>query len=210
MALIPNRACGMTSFRRRPPPPNGFSLVEVVVSAAITGLVILGVANLWGQSSKVFQQLRQRNSQEALIEEDVATMEDLAYRYTCCPGSCTTTSSIVGTSPTCMGEEGNGTPAIGTEYYYFPYYSNTATNTPNIDAFKDLCKNGTLVTELANQMAAAPKSKAFTDRGLTRTVKVDENDKSLHRVRIDYTGTNLQRSTMVVPTAARWCFEGSP
>jgi type II secretory pathway pseudopilin PulG len=68
---------------------NGFSLVEVVVSAAITGLVILGVANLWGQSSKMFQQLRQRNSQEALIEEDIATMEDLAYRYTCCPGSCT-------------------------------------------------------------------------------------------------------------------------
>jgi hypothetical protein len=50
----------------------------VLVSAAITGLVILGVANLWGQSSQMFQQLRQRNSQEALIEEDTATMEDLA------------------------------------------------------------------------------------------------------------------------------------
>jgi hypothetical protein len=53
--------------------------VEVVVSAAITGLVILGVANLWGQSSQMFQQLRQRNSQEALIEEDIAAMEDLGF-----------------------------------------------------------------------------------------------------------------------------------
>ena len=198
----------MTSFRRPPPPPNGFSLVEVVVSAAITGLVILGVANLWGQSSKVFQQLRQRNSQEALIEEDIATMEDLAYRYTCCPGSCTTDPSTVAASATCKGEEGSGTPGVGTEYYYFPYYNNTAPTTPNIDAFRALCINGTLVTELANQMAAAPKSNAFTERGLTRSVVVD--NASLHRVRVDYTGTNLQRSTMVVPTAARWCFEGSP
>ena len=198
----------MTSFRRPPPPVNGFSLVEVVVSAAITGLVILGVANLWGQSSKMFQQLRQRNSQEALIEEDIATMEDLAYRYTCCPGSCTIDPSVVAASPTCKGEAGNGTPAIGTEYYYFPYYSPTATTTPNIDAFEVLCTNATLVTALVNQLAAAPKSKAFTDRGLTRSVVVD--NASLHRVRVDYTGTNLQRSTMVVPTAARWCFEASP
>ena len=53
----------MTSFRRPPPPPNGFSLVEVLVSAAITGLVILGVANdgLWrrlGQAHAALTSLR--------------------------------------------------------------------------------------------------------------------------------------------------------
>jgi type II secretory pathway pseudopilin PulG len=197
----------MTSFRRPPPPANAFSLVEVVVSAAITGLVIIGVARLWGESSQMFQQLKNRNSQEALIEEDIATMEDLAYRYTCCPGSCTIDSATVAASSTCKGEAGNGTPAIGTEYYYFPYYPPLATSTPNIDAFEALCTNGTLVTQLASQMAAAPKSSLFTKQGLTRSVVVD--NASLHRVRIDYTGTNLQRSTMVVPTTARWCFEGS-
>ena len=198
----------MTSFRRPPPPANAFSLVEVVVSAAITGLVIMGVARLWGESSQMFQQLKNRNSQEALIEEDIATMEDLAYRFTCCPGSCTIDPSVVAASPTCKGEAGNGTPAIGTEYYYFPYYSPTATSTQKIDDFEALCTNGTLVTQLASQMAAAPKSSLFTKQGLTRSVVVD--NASLHRVRIDYTGTNLQRSTMVVPTTARWCFESSP
>ncbi|MFY7696124.1 MAG: type IV pilus modification PilV family protein [Cyanobium sp.] len=197
----------MTSFRRPPPPANAFSLVEVVVSAAITGLVIIGVARLWGESSQMFQQLRNRNSQEALIEDDIATMEDLAYGYTCCPGSCTINPSIVAASPTCKGEAGNGIPSIGTEYYYFPYYSPLDTSTPNIDAFEVLCTSGNLVTELASQLAAAPKSNLFTKLGLTRTVVVDNKD--LHRVRVDYTGTNLQRSTMVVPTAARWCFEGS-
>ena len=199
----------MTSFRRSPPPANGFSLVEVVVSAAITGLVILGVANLWGLSSQMFQSLRQRNSQEALIEEDIAAMEDLAYRYTCCSGSCTTDPSAVEAAATCKGEGGEGTPAIGTEFYYFPYYDRSDT-TPrsNVSAFGALCTNGTLVTALASQMASAPKSKAFTERGLTRSVAVDNG--SLHRVRVDYTGTNLQRSTMVVPTAARWCFEDEP
>jgi type II secretory pathway pseudopilin PulG len=192
----------MTSFRRPPPPANAFSLVEVVVSAAITGLVIIGVARLWGESSQMFQQLRNRNSQEALIEDDIATMEDLAYRYTCCPGFCTTDPSVVAASPTCKGEAGNGT-----EYYYFPYYPPLATSTPNIDAFEALCTNGTLVTQLASQMAASPKSSLFTKQGLTRSVSVDDDD--LHRVRIDYTGSNLQRSTMVVPTTARWCFEGS-
>jgi type II secretory pathway pseudopilin PulG len=107
----------MTSFRRLPPPANAFSLVEVVVSAAITGLVIMGVARLWGESSQIFQQLRKRNNQEALVEEDIARMEDLAFRYTCCPGSCTTQASTVAASATCKGEGGNGTPAIGTEYY---------------------------------------------------------------------------------------------
>jgi type II secretory pathway pseudopilin PulG len=204
----------MTSFRRPPPPVNGFSLVEVVVSAAITGLVIMGVARLWGESSQIFQQLRQRNSQEALIEEDIATMEDLAYRYTCCPGSCTIDPSVVAASPTCKGKAGNGTPAIGTEYYYFPYYSPLDTSTPNIDAFEVLCNNGALATALATELAKAPKTKAFQDskQGLTREVSVD--DAGLHRVRVDYKGMNpngteiaLQRSTMVVPTAARWCFE---
>ncbi len=203
----------MTSFRRTPPPVNGFSLVEVVVSAAITGLVIMGVARLWGESSQMFQQLKNRNSQEALIEEDIATMEDLAYRYTCCPGSCTIDSATVAASPFCKGEAGNGTPAIGTEYYYFPYYSPTATSTQKIDDFEALCTNGTLVTELVNKLKEAPKAKAFEDDkqglGLTRSVSV-EDDGKLHRVRIDYyKNANLQRSTMVVPTAARWCFEGS-
>ena len=198
----------MTSFRRSPPPANGFSLVEVVVSAAITGLVILGVANLWGLSSQMFQSLRQRNSQEALIEEDIAAMEDLAYRYTCCSGSCTTDPSAVAASATCKGEEGEGTPAVGTEFYYFPYYNRTDTSRANVTTLGTLCTNGTLVTALANQMASAPRSQAFTDRGLTRSVVVDNG--SLHRVRVDYTGTNLKRSTMVVPTAARWCFENSP
>lgn len=198
----------MTSFRRPPPPANGFSLVEVVVSAAITGLVILGVANLWGLSSQMFQSLRQRNSQEALIEEDIAAMEDLAYRYTCCSGSCTTDPAAVEAAATCKGEEGQGTPAVGTEFYYFPYYSRTDTARANVTTLGALCTNGTLVTALANQMASAPKSQAFTDQGLSRSVVVDNG--SLHRVRVDYTGTNLQRSTMVVPTAARWCFENSP
>jgi Tfp pilus assembly protein PilV len=198
----------MTSFRRSPPPANGFSLVEVVVSAAITGLVILGVANLWGHSSQMFQSLRHRNSQEALIEEDIAAMEDLAYRYTCCSGSCTTDPAAVAASATCKGEEGEGTPAVGTEFYYFPYYNRTDTSRDNVTTLGALCTNGTLVTTLANQMASAPRSQAFTDRGLTRSVVVDNG--TLHRVRVDYTGTNLQRSTMVVPTAARWCFENPP
>lgn len=199
----------MTSFRRPPPKANAFSLVEVVVSAAITGLVILGVARLWGESTQMFQQLRQRNNQEALIEEDIATMEDLAYRYTCCPGTCTTNSSDVEGSATCKGKDGDGKPSVGTEYYYFPFYPATspttiATNpTPKIADLEALCASGTLVTALATQMTNAAKSQAFVDLGLTRSVVVD--NASLHRVRIDYTGTNLQRSTMVVPTAARWC-----
>lgn len=176
------------------------------MSIAISGLVIVGAASLWGESSRLFQQLRVRNVQEAVVDEDIAVMEDLAYRYTCCPGSCTTDAATISGSLTCRGRDGNGIPSVGTEYYYFPYYPPTASTTPNITLLEDLCRNGTLVNELVAALRVTPlKDSRLNHSGLplTRTVVVD--NPAAHRVRIDYAATNLKRSTMLVPTEARWC-----
>lgn len=196
----------MARLRDPHPPTDAFSLVELLMSIAISGIVIVGAARLWGESSRVFQQLRVRNGQEAVVDEDIAVMEDLAYRYTCCPGACTTNASTISGSPTCRGKEGSGIPSVGTEYYYFPYYPPSASSTPNITLLENLCSNGTLVNDLVAALRVSPvKDSRFNRSGqpLTRTIIVD--NATAHRVRIDYMGTNLKRSTMLVPTAARWC-----
>lgn len=181
-------------------------MVELLMSIAISGFVIVGAARLWGESSKMFQQLRVRNVQEALVDEDITLMEDLAYRYTCCPGSCTTDAAKISSSLTCRGRDGNGIPSVGTEYYYFPYYAPGASTTPNITLLEDLCRNGTLVNELVAELRVSPLKDSrfhYSGQPLTRTVVVD--NAAAHRVRIEYVGTNLKRSTMLVPTGARWC-----
>jgi prepilin-type N-terminal cleavage/methylation domain-containing protein len=191
------------------PPPNAFSMVELLVSLAITGLVIVGAGSLWGESSRMFQQLRLRNNQEAVVDDDIAAMEDLAYRYTCCPGTCTIDAAVIAASATCAGQGGDGKPHVGTEYYYFPYYAPIASYQPtpgNIQSVENLCSSGTLVDGLVTALKNAPLTDtSYNKTGipLKRTVVVD--NALLHRIRVDYTGTNLQRSTMLVPTAARWC-----
>ena len=195
-------------------PPNGFAMVEMLMSVVITSLVLAVAAGLWGINTRAFQQQRLRNDQEALVDNDIAAMEDLAYRYTCCPGSCTTNATTIAASPTCKGLNGTGTPAVGTEYYYFPYYAPTTSSTsiPNITSIENLCDNGILVTNLATTLSTY----AQPGQQLTRTVVAEDpptnvpsppaNSSQSHRLRITYTGSNnLNRSTIIVPMAARWC-----
>ncbi|MFM7169504.1 MAG: prepilin-type N-terminal cleavage/methylation domain-containing protein [Cyanobium sp.] len=203
-----------TPLRR---PSNGFAMVEMLMSVVITSLVLAVVAGLWAINSRAFQQQRLRNDQEALVDNDIAAMEDLAYRYTCCPGSCTTNATTISASSTCKGVNGTGTPKVGTEYYYFPYYAANATSWPNSDAVKILCDNGTLVTQLVTDLKNAPlttSTYAQTGQQLTRTVVAEDppttgtppaDSSQSHRIRITYTGNNFSRSTIIVPMAARWC-----
>lgn len=190
-------------------PPNGFAMVEMLMSLVISALAIGVAATLWAASSKTFRDQRLRNDQEALVDNDIATMEDLAYRYTCCPGVCTTNAGAISGSTTCRGLGGTGTPQVGSEYYYFPYYSPTATPTPAITNMENLCRDGTLVNGLVTALQSAPfttptgASLRSWQAQPTRTVVVD--NPFVHRIRIDYSGNNLNRTTIIVPMVARWC-----
>ena len=198
------------------PSSTGFTLVELLVSVAIVALALVGIAGPWGIGSTAFQRSRVRNNQEAAIDDDIAVMEDLAFRYTCCPGSCTTDSAVISAALTCKGVGGVGTPAVGSEYYYFPYYAPAASALANVDAFagsvdqsprdgvyeNGACHTGQLVQGLVSVMSAA----ATTDlvaADVTRSVVVD--DAALHRIRLTYTGTNLSRVVLIVPAVAAWC-----
>lgn len=192
-------------------------MVEMLMSVVITSLVLAVAAGLWAINSRAFQQQRLRNDQEALVDNDIAALEDLAYRYTCCPGTCTTNATTIAASATCKGLNGTGTPKVGTEYYYFPYYAPTAASIPNITSVQNLCTNGTLVSNLVTALKTAPlttSNYAQAGQQLTRTVVAEDppttgtppaDSSQSHRVRITYTGNNLSRSTIIVPMAARWC-----
>lgn len=194
----------------------GFSLVELLVAIAIVGVAMIGIGRSWSLSSSTFQQSRDRNNQEAAIDDDLATMEDLAFRYTCCPGSCTTSAAVVAASSTCKGLGGSGTPAVGSEYYYFPYYAPASTSTTNADTFagsvdasprdgiyeNGVCHTGALIANLVTAMGAADAAR-LTSFNVTRSVSADAA--ALHRVRIVYGGSDLQRVVLIVPAVAAWC-----
>lgn len=194
----------------------GFSLVELLVSVVIVGIVLAGLAVPWRIGSTAQQQSRLRNRQEAAIDDDIAAMQDLAYRYTCCPGFCTTDAATIAAAATCKGVGGAGTPAVGSEFYYFPYYAPAAATVPNTDTFAGsidqaprdavyedgLCHTGQLVQGLVAAMNAANHAE-LTSADLSRTVVVD--DAGQHRIRLSYTGTDLSRVELLVPAVAGWC-----
>ena len=179
----------------------GFTLVELLVSVAIVALALVGIAGPWGIGSTAFQQSRVRNNQEAAIDDDIAVMEDLAFRYTCCPGSCTTDSAVISAALTCKGVGGVGTPAVGSEYYYFPYYAPASSGLANVDAFAGSVDQSPRDGVYENGLCHTTTDLVAAD--VTRSVVVD--DAALHRIRLTYTGTNLSRVVLIVPAVAAWC-----
>lgn len=195
---------------------SGFSLVEILLSVALLGIVLSGLVVSWRISSGAQQNSRAQNLRESVVDADLAVMEDLAFRYTCCPGSCTVDPALIAASATCKGVGGASTPQPGTEYYYFPYYAPAAASLPNVEAFagrtdqspRDAvfedgsCHTGALLDNLVTALTQADRS-ALDDAGVTRTVAIESAMQ--HRLRLSYAGPAPIRMVLLVPAVAAWC-----
>jgi len=173
----------------------GFTLVEVLVGVVLLALVASGSAVLIMEANRMLGTSTSQNSAQAAIDSDLARARKLAEDYTCCPGSCTATASVISAARS----SGKCDGGVNDSTYYFPQQST------DVPTFLDACSNGTLITNLVTAIQAQG-----VISGITRTVAVDDaSDPIAHRLRITYTGTGgaagINRVVKLVPTTAAWC-----
>jgi type II secretory pathway pseudopilin PulG len=181
-----------------------FTLVELLLAATITALVVSGtaftlmVANRASRSAGAITQL------EALIDEDLAAIRDLSDRYTCCPNSCTADSATIAAGVT-AGDCSTNSP--GSDDFYAPNQVSTTVNSAAMTAFRAACANGTVTANFIAEFPAAPNPAA--PLGLVRSAPLQVSADQ-HRVQWTYTGTVngntvINRVVDIVPTVAAWC-----
>lgn len=164
----------------------GFSIVEVVLAAALMVIAAVGSALLFNLSSQQTLSSRGKQEQQSAISGDLAKILQMNDRYSCSNGA---TDCAV--SPSDPGESG-----------YYPSGSSNDTT------FNNLCVNGGLITNLIAEIQSEVVPTAFTKLGITRQAPVvDSSDLSSHRYTITWFDSSNRklRQTTLVPTVANWC-----
>lgn len=164
----------------------GFSLVEVVLAAALMVIAAVGSAVLFSFSSQQTLSSRSKQEQQSAISDDLAVIQRLNDHYNCTNGG-----AACAVAPNDPGENG-----------YYP-------TGPNINTtFDDLCRKGGLIANLITAINAQAVPTAFTRLGISRQNPViDSSDLSSHRYSITWVdGSNRKlRQTTLAPTVANWC-----
>ncbi|MCT0224853.1 type II secretion system protein [Synechococcus sp. CS-1328] len=187
-------------------PRSGFTLVEILVGAVLLSIVAAGVAVIMVGGNRTSQQAGLQTQLDALIDQDLAAVQTLNDRYTCCPGSCTSLDSTINAA-VAAGDCSVNTP--GNENYYSPNQTNsdpTAATTATL-AFRSACTNRTITDNFITQMPTLPAWPAGTN--LTRTTPLLVGT-SGHLLQWSYTGSidgnvAVTRVVNLTPTVAAWC-----
>lgn len=177
------------------PSSSAFSLIEVLVSIAIIGVLTAGIASILVGGNSALLRTRSANQLEEAVDQDLAKIKDIAFRMTCCSGTCTTETGR--TSP-CSTDPLTSTFYVpGKQNYYFPS-SALDIDSSAITSFSNKCNNGSLITELVTFIGAEN-----LPGGVTR--EFNTTQAASHRLTVSYIGTNQSRPYIVVPTLAAWC-----
>jgi prepilin-type N-terminal cleavage/methylation domain-containing protein len=173
----------------------GFTLIEILVSAVIIGILGAGVAGILSSGNTAFVKTRGSNLLEQTIDTDLAIIKDMAFRMTCCSGSCTTESGL--STPCSTNPDTNSFYNPGDQNYYFPDSSLDA-NQSAINSFVASCNNGTLVSSLTDLLGSTD-----LPSGITREFNISQA--SSHRLTVIYSDGSQSRSYTASPTVAAWC-----
>jgi type II secretory pathway pseudopilin PulG len=190
--------------RQRPLTGWGFSLTEVMISAAVGAVILTSVAGMNNVSNRTILDAGQQESVEAAINSDLDMIRQKMISYTWCSGTGTIGPvTPVGTSNTCS----KNLSAKGSKEYYFPNMAATpaATAIANRDAFYAAC-NQTNTTDnsfLAPLITSINSQTLAGTSGLTRQVAI--SDGSAKKLLITYSSSTVQRSVLLTPTVASWC-----
>lgn len=173
----------------------GFSLIEILVSIVIIGVLGAGVATILAGGNTALIKTRDTNQLEEAVDQDLARIKDIAFRMTCCSGSCTTEAGL--SAPCSIDPSTNTYYAPGKQNYYFPD-STLDTNQTAITAFSNKCNNGTLIADLVSLIGSAS-----LPSGISR--QFNTSQAASHRLTVTYSGTSQSRSYTLVPTLSAWC-----
>lgn len=165
----------------------GFTLVEILVSSAVTLIIVGALAGLSQITGRGTIQTREKAEAQSAIDSDISAIKDRAHRFHCCATACTSNLS------TCSGANTGATVTVGSTDFYKP--------APGTDSERELnaaCNASSLASSLSSEIPA--------NTALSRTITVDSA--AAHRLKITYSAAgNTERVVFIVPTVAAFCPE---
>jgi prepilin-type N-terminal cleavage/methylation domain-containing protein len=169
----------------------GFTLIEVLVGVVVLSVAVIGALSAYNITINQTQNSRNRNEQQATVDQNLADVLQRNDRYSCSnlPLTGATASDNCAVAAADPGESGYTPGPVPTASYSGSGYQR----------FQTLCNTNTLTTSLiANINAAAVPA------GINRTVEADASVPHLYWVTWTASGTQLRRLSLT-PTVARWC-----
>jgi type II secretory pathway pseudopilin PulG len=176
----------------------GFSLLEPLLASVILVIVTAGTAMMLMTANRLSSKADAVDNIEQTIDSDLAALQRLSRRLTCCSGSCLVQiPSTYGSTKACAVNNPDD------DRYFFPQLDDPATaNVNEPSAVDNLCadnNNATFMTPLktAIDSIASPS-------GLTRTTTIQAD----HTLEISYNVTSdqqVRRVALIVPPMAFWC-----
>jgi Tfp pilus assembly protein PilE len=169
-------------------PERGFTLVEILVSSAVTLIIVGALAGLAQITGRGTIQTREKAQAQSAIDSDITSIKDRAHRFHCCATACTSNLSL-----SCSGAITGS--AIGSTDFYRPAAGSASETTLNA-----ACSARTLASTLSSEIPA--------NAALSRTIDIDSDSATAHRLKITYSAAgNTERVVFVVPTVAAFCPE---
>ena len=181
----------------------GFTLLELLMGAVVLVLAMAGVASSLQVATNTSRRSGHQTQLEALIDQDMAAIEALNDRFTCCPGSCTASTTTIQAAIT----SGSCSTATPRDYRYYAPAQPSGANTTATTNFEAACSSGAIATALVAAFPALPTPAAGAN--LSRSTP-ELQDASAQRLRWTYTGSVgsqvvATRKVTLVPAAAAWC-----
>lgn len=189
---------------------NGFTLAELLVGSTLLAIAVVGAASLMVSSNLTNRRNELSDRHEALIDDDISRVQELARRYTWCTGAAT----FDGVQCNSVG--------TGREDYYFPDL-NSLNGATKIQSFVRACTTNTAgVTPVRSELINAlitelPLAKlTAVNNELVRTAAVPDGPAEAQRILITYANlanadgspspkTTVTRIVLLRPPVADWC-----
>ncbi|MEY3462908.1 MAG: hypothetical protein RLZZ468_686 [Cyanobacteriota bacterium] len=179
-------------------PQSGFSLVEVLVAAALLAISASAAVTLFSTSQVMFSQGKERDDDQNAINADLAEIERRNRRFTCLEGSCT----LSGSDP----NEDQYTPA------HPGVVPPGATFDAQVEQFANLCvqpagrASGLLEAFKTSALDTLPAMTRRLTRSYDITTASSDTPATPHAYVVRYSKDGqVLRRVRLVPTVAGWC-----
>lgn len=198
-----------------PPGERGALLVEALVVSVLVTLAVLGTVGLINISTQQRNRAGQRNQLNAVIDADLAAIENQASQLTCCSGTCTL-GIPVGVTP------GANSPCATAnrrdDRFFYPQLDDPATAAVNeptaVDAICAEPNQGIISNAVLAQFNAIVPNADLTASGgvrqpIVRLNAVQNQLGNQNILQVSYTDANqggaVVRVAHVLPAMARFC-----
>jgi type II secretory pathway pseudopilin PulG len=168
----------------------GFSLVEGLVAMVVLSAALIGTTAAFNLVTGSISGTGSRNNANLAIDNDIATIKQLAAEYTSCV-------EPLGSLPS---SSGGCSAAISTSEYYFHQ------DPSDSEIFLSACR-GDGAQHITVNLISAINARPAVGFGVVRqsAVREDASDPKNHTILVAYEGQGASRLVKIVPVVSAWC-----